>query len=408
MLAIGAVDSAAPPVGGGDSFPLGIIRNLSPLRGRRWIEQIETGDARDRRFAQLAFLRDQLPESFRTKHCLSRVQYGRADVALLYGEDHHSHFHGAAVCGSVWTCPVCAERITAVRRAELKRLLVQTKYRVIMATFTLSHHQGDALAALVDDLNGAIRSMEGSRAWRHFAEKWGIIGQVSALEVTYGRENAWHPHKHYMFLLDPAVIGKGPEVKERLETEMQLELFSMFRAKLNKVGQDCDQEHGVNIRANRNDFGDYIAKWGVSEELTRPTTKQASAGGKSVWDLLTDSVYGDEAAWVLFLEYAEAFKGKRQLHWSKGLRELLGLEKELSDEEAAESQPTPNDRVVLLVDRQAWSFLIEKDLLGLALKFSDLCGGDAQQVRDFLARTGLRRGVVIPEPILDPWEVSDG
>jgi hypothetical protein len=44
------------------------------------------------------------------------------------------------------------------------------------------------------------------------------------------------------------------------------------------------------------------------------------------------------AAPALFQEYADAFKGRRQLYWSKGLRHLLQLDTELSDQDVAQAR----------------------------------------------------------------------
>lgn len=405
--------------GAGDRSPLGILTtkfvsapelpeaavNFGKLsearirnRARRWMEQIATGNPRTVRFAQLAFLRERLPgeREFRTKFCLSHLQFDKDYLSLLYSDKQSkARFYGAAVCGSVWTCPVCAERITAVRRSELKKLLSLTKYRVVMVTFTLEHHEGEALKPMVDSLNRAVRAMKKHRAWRRFSKKWGLVGHVHALEVTRGK-NGWHPHRHEMLVLDPEKLPKdGSEAKALLETEMRRELYEMYHFELNEAGRDCDEEHGVAVSANRKDYGDYISKWGVTEELTRSTNKLASNGGKSVWELLTDAVNGDASAWADFLEYARAFKGKKQLHWSKGLRELLELPlKELSDEEAANTLPEPEERTVVQLSRSGLYFLRDNDLYPSVLTFTEKVKGDVQEVIDFLARMGLRRFVL--------------
>jgi hypothetical protein len=321
---------ATPIFGGaGQGFPLGINTKLDSalrfgtrreIRLRRWTEQIATGEPKMIRFAQLAYLRENLPNDIRTKFCLARMGFNRESVALLYNEESKSRFKGAAVCGSVWTCPICAERVTAVRRQELKKLLALTEYRIVMATFTLEHHEGEDLKPMVDALNKAVRGVKIHRPWRRFCEKWGVVGHVYTLEVTHG-VNGWHPHRHEMFVLDPEKTKIfGDQAKRIFETEMRQELYCLYHYELNKAGRDCDQEHGVKITANRKEYGDYIAKWGVTEELTRSTSKLASGGGKSVWELLTDSVHGDTRAWSLFLDYARAFKGKKQSFAAAGAR----------------------------------------------------------------------------------------
>lgn len=359
------------------------------IRRRRWVEHIDTGDPRLARFAQLAYLREYLPNEHRTKFCLARLGFERNNVELVYNDDQKARFHGAAVCSSVWACPVCAERITAIRRSDLKHLLAITDYRVVMVTYTMEHHLGEALKPMVGDLNKAIRNMKKSRAWRRLAEKWGLVGHIQALETTYGL-NGWHPHRHEILILDPAKLAiGGEEAKKVYENELQREIYELYYRQLVKVGRSCDQVHGVKVSANRHEYGKYITKWGVSEELTRSTSKLASNGGKSVWELLTEAVKGDLRSWALYLEYIEAFKGRKQLHWSEGLRELLGLGEEVSDEEAAEVVPGPEDRTIVTFHRLGWYALLEADLLGLIIKLANETGGDQEAVIRFLRMRGI-------------------
>lgn len=393
--------SAFPKVGESDQNRK-LLSARALVRARRWVEQIETGDSRMIRFAQLAFLREHLPggpkPEFRTKSCLAALRFDVDYLSLLYSHQAHAaRFHGAMVCGSVWTCPVCAERITAVRRKELKKLLAITEFRVCLATLTLKHREGEALSPMVNALNSAIREMRKGRSWRRFEEKWGLVGTVSALEVTRGG-NGWHPHKHMIFVMRPLEGKTGAEAKALYETEMQADLYALYHGQLNKAGRDCDQEHGVDVSANRRDYGDYLEKWGATEELTRSTRKQASGGGKSVWELLTDAVNGNERSWAQFLEYARAFKSKKQLVWSKGLRDLLALPEELTDEEAAEVATSP-EKLVAAFSRHGLYFLRDHDLFGPVIRETERVEGDSELVLAYLARMGLRRFVASGEQV---------
>ncbi|GAI05222.1 unnamed protein product, partial [marine sediment metagenome] len=84
----------------------------------------------------------------------------------------------------------------------------------------------------------------------------------------------------------------------------------------------------------------YASKWGLEDEMTKGHTKKGKTGGETPFDFLraflADS--GDLQAAALFREFALTFKGKRQLHWSHGLKARFGLN-DVSDEvlvEAAE------------------------------------------------------------------------
>ena len=83
--------------------------------------------------------------------------------------------------------------------------------------------------------------------------------------------------------------------------------------------------------------GQYLGKWGAAEELALSGRKSGRAG-RSPFQLLADySDAGDKRAGALFAEYAAAFKGRRQLVWSPGLKKRAGID-EVSDEAAAEMQ----------------------------------------------------------------------
>jgi hypothetical protein len=108
---------------------------------------------------------------------------------------------------------------------------------------------------------------------------------------------------------------------------------------------------------------------------------------------------GDRRAAALWQEYAKAFKGRKQLVWSRGLRAVLGLAvEEKSDEEVAAEEV--EDAVVLAVLTLAqWRVILANDARG------ELCdvasSGDAEQVRVFLASLGIE-----VQPVV--WEVGDG
>ena len=398
-------------------------------RARRVLEQLEDGesegDSRQIRLAMLAFLRQKLPGAngeyqtktgkikpeFRTKYCMS---YVRGDIGLAtyqYStESGRAGLYDVGVCGSVWTCPNCSERITSQRRTELKQLLaLNDKYQIVMVTYTLSHHAGEALKPMVDALNHAVKRTKTGRPWRRLVEKWGIVGHVSTLEVTLG-SNGFHTHRHEIFVIDREKTGKtGPEAKQLFETELRAELYAIYKNKLNRAGRDCDEEHGLVVSANRREYGDYITKWGVTEELTRSIHKAASGGGRSVWELLKGAMRGNVEDWRLWMEYIRAFKGKKQLHWSKGLRELLELGAELSDQEAAEVIDLPDDRqVVVSVSQMGLTYIHHKDLDLPIRLYIERVKGDLELVVSFLARMGLRECVFGPPGNLTKPDVSMG
>lgn len=50
--------------------------------------------------------------------------YGLADIDLCKGHTHGKAFYqGLMACGGVWTCPVCAAKVSERRRQELKEAI---------------------------------------------------------------------------------------------------------------------------------------------------------------------------------------------------------------------------------------------------------------------------------------------
>ena len=109
-------------------------------------------------------------------------------------------------------------------------------------------------------------------------------------------------------------------------------LASLKGVGLSGTGQGFDVQ-------NASAAGNYVAKWGAAEELTLTAKKEArSKTGRSPFQLLADyAERDDKQAGALFAEYAQVFKGLRQLVWSDGLKKLAGVDA-MSDEEVAEQE----------------------------------------------------------------------
>lgn len=260
-------------------------------------------------------------------------------IEVMHGQSR-SWFTGLQVCGSVWSCPCCSDRISQRRREEANLALAyarQNKLQIYMITMTASHQLGDDLAALKVAMTDAWRKMQRRRDWRDL--KVNIVGTIRALEVTYGA-NGWHPHFHMI------VIAKS-KIKGRLEAMSDAWLKS-----LDSVGLSASAERGWDVQ-NADKAGSYLAKFGAAEELTLAGKKRGRRGSRTAFQLLEDYVVeGDKAAGALFRDFAIAFKGSQQLVWSQGLKDLVGVE-ELDDEElAGDAEDDPELRG--LIDYETW------------------------------------------------------
>jgi hypothetical protein len=184
-------------------------------------------------------------------------------------------------------------------------------------------------------------------AYVRAADASGIVGTVRALEVTYGA-NGWHVHSHEI------LFSRG---EARPDADG---LLPVWQTACIRSGFKAPNGHGLSVE-DGSKAAEYASKWGAAEELTKAHVKRGKEGGRSPWDLLRDGGSGDRQAAALFVQYAGQFKGKKQLVWSKGLRDLLGLGAERTDEELAGEQ-VEESVVIATLTREEWSAVLGNDL----------------------------------------------
>ena len=247
-------------------------------------------------------------------------------------------FGGLMLCGSVWACPLCAAVIQEQRRKELVQLVgwaYHSKCQAAMVTLTFPHSAENSLVELLVKQAEALRLFRMGRAWKRLKEFSGYRGHIRSLELTHG-DNGWHPHTHELFIIDVDVDESRflQELREQWES-------ACVRAgllDLNNLRQVLGfRDIAVDVRFNCKD-SDYIAKqddsrkWGIDHEVAKASTKAGRSSGIHPHGLLVRSGSGDRRAGELYMEFIQAMKGKRQLVWSRGLKELCELD-DVDDEE---------------------------------------------------------------------------
>jgi hypothetical protein len=199
---------------------------------------------------------------------------------------------------------------------------------VYMATLTVPHHRFDEPRQLRRAVASCWQAVQAGRAWIREKARAGFIGSVRALEVTHGG-NGWHPHLHVLVFFRAGVAesfanGFGQWLGERWATV----------AKRRGLGRVNVLEAFTFERARSTErAGAYVTKWGTEWELLGGQSKGAKGGNRSPWQLLQSYADGDRHSGMLFRVYALAFKGARQLTYSKGLRDVYELREPGSDEE---------------------------------------------------------------------------
>jgi len=316
----------------------------------------------------------------------------------LKTKEKKAYYRGLMKCGQAWVCPVCAQRIAQVRKEMMREALdnSRTKYFPVLFTYTAQHYKGQPLSKLLAGMVTAYSQMRRQRLWRTYREEYMMIGEVRALEITYG-DSGWHPHFHVVLFLDIEILqyyrdGAGGYRISDLCTALRRHITPMWIHELETVKLTALDGPGLDVRAGWDTLDDYITKqgnvlpaqgdkWGIAEEITMGQQKQSKREGKSPWDLLVYAFVGDWASGELFKEYVAATKGRSGLQFSPGLKAKLGVTKS-DDSEADCDEHDINDILLLSLSVEQWRAVVGTAATGVLL---DTCSsGDPQQIEALL------------------------
>jgi hypothetical protein len=294
-----------------------------------------------KRWGQLLGLR-KLTSKARVKKCKSPIGSGRVGIA---GHEAGAHYSGLQSCANVWVCPVCAPKIRAGRTNDV--LLALERHAAngggfAFLTLTVQHEMGEGLALLLELLGGAWKSVAEQREYKEWKQRIGLIGNITALEVTDG-VHGWHPHRHVMLLTE---CPMSRDMVDALEGVLD-ELYGRWLAKQGRKTGGIDAATGRRVAVrleyvvpgSAEQLGRYITKLQAGFELTRGDLKVSrNAKGRLPFDLLDEAMAGEVQAAARWREYEQAMTGKSAVRFSKGLRAHLGMEKAKTDEELAEEE----------------------------------------------------------------------
>jgi len=273
-----------------------------------------------------------LPDE-RVRFCLKHRISTDECVTVRYNErTNQAHYSNVQRCGSVWVCPVCAAQISEGRRQELKKGIKQfSNYlntgAVYLLTLTNAHNHGDNLSQLLAGQTKALKYLWGDRKPKEHLQSLDKIGHIISTEVTHGK-NGWHPHFHILLF-----FAKQIDIKA-----LQLFIATHWQYCCKKSGLKIPSiENGCDLRGG--DYAEqYISKWGLEDEVTKGHIKKGRQGSNTPFDLLRLSEDGCKKSGYLFQQFAKAFKGKRQLSWSRGLKALLLVDDTSDEQLAAETE----------------------------------------------------------------------
>lgn len=322
-------------------------------------------------------------QTHRVVHCTHRRISADAGVYVYVNkETGRAQYGNLMLCGSVWTCPKCANRITTARSAEVLQA-IQKAPAFGFLTLTTPHHLGMPLGQLLDLQAQAKEIFYRSHRVRRMFDLLGVHGRVTATECTWGEVNGWHPHYHALLFLDrPASFAYRtpftmPSVwtpcahKNHFGRITWLDYTHQdFYADFIRFARDtlahqwvnaCRDagmtslptlEHGLDLQAITDKkamqkLADYMTKYGCMPEGNRINTeltkwhskiKVRPAGeimtGVTPFELLAMSDPDNPQCPYaqLWREFAGAFKGKRQLDWSPNLKKMYGIGEQSDDD----------------------------------------------------------------------------
>lgn len=305
----------------------------------------------------------------------ARIDKTKDIEVKVSNESGRAFFSGFQACGSVWLCAICGPKITERRRVEVAKAIETAKaqgFKVMLLTLTVPHGMGDDVRVVLASMKkGWAKTSQGRKA-HAMRQETGFIGSIRVLEVTRG-ENGWHPHFHALLILDTDLTPH--QVEEAW--------WPLWRDGCVKAGLEApSREHGITVQDGAQ-AAHYVSKWGLESELTKGHLKKGKSS-LTPWDLMRVMTFGTDhqvispelretlqrlgidkdKARALWIVYAKAFKGQRQLIWSVGLRDVLGLGDEKTDEEEAAADPNEaartvatvtNKQRILMIRARAWS-----------------------------------------------------
>lgn len=259
-----------------------------------------------------------------------------------------------------------------------------------MLTLTHSHNRLENLNKKVKLLRKALSRFFGDRAMKSIFEQFGKVGQIKALETTYSEANGWHPHNHILmfstmspdeFLADTVSVtydeNKDVEyvtphrekklIKDgRIDDIKQVTFEHFIKSYWVKICRAVGLgtpsiKRGATIQ-DASAVKTYLTKFKTAQELTNAQAKRAKGDSRNQWEILADAHNGCERSAKLWQIYAAAFKGEKQLNWSRGLKDMLLID-DVKDDEIEELADLKDDEIVTVVELavEDWGYIRRKN-----------------------------------------------
>jgi hypothetical protein len=262
---------------------------------------------------------------------------------------------GLIRCASVHACVTCAPAISSQRAKIVTAVVEAHRARsrsaadpgggVYMLTLTVPHEYGMPARPLRRNVSLAWKNFQQGKSWPKLKTEMGFVGSITSRETTHG-ENGFHPHLHILIATERPL---GDVERHNLEVTLFRRWLESIERVNKKVKRSSDRidvpdwEHGISLEQCRQ--ADYIQKLGLADELTRGDAKKARGKNRTPFQIMADYARkGSPRDAEIIREYVRAFKGARQLTWSRSRDGSTDLRQIYADAIAAlepiDEQPT--------------------------------------------------------------------
>jgi len=291
----------------------------------------------------------------RIADCGKKIVASKNTVDIVnYSKSYY--YSGLEHCGSVWVCPVCNYKISKYRAEQIHNTVSNIRAgcgSVGMMVLTAPHHRWTNLQDSLDVVINSWRKVKSGRKFIELKQKYNYIGDIRVLQTTWGK-NGWHNHLHILL----------SAYCDEIELEAFAgKLFELWQDKVQKADFKRPNKQGYKFTVVYDEHGisNYICTGGIADEMTN--VRRAKDGNRTPFEILQDikdNKGNTEQDIRLFREYATFFKGKKQLTWSKGMKNDYCDLKDKKDEQIVKDETRGN--IVLSLSKNVFKSIVKADI----------------------------------------------
>lgn len=268
------------------------------------------------------------------QQCGKAVKWLNSNVDVFYHVDSKKvSFSNILNCRKGWTCPRCASRLAAQKKAELLQLQKVVRdegLHVYMMTLTIPHSLKDNLSDSLERLSSVqskfIDALRGKK-WKRIFPK---IGHITVLEITYSASFGWHPHLHILVITEQGytskeIIAIEKELYETWSAKCQISGVQKPHKKFGVKLQDCASEaEPLDTKVIH-----YLVKHGfINENCQKKVDEKLTHGASlTIWEIALLSQHVDQHIarkyGLILREYTRSMVNKHFIRWSELLTDYL-------------------------------------------------------------------------------------